>query len=147
MPTKIHYHRCKGRVQRIGDGQVEQLHTQVQLVGSVPHSHKPRFSCALYPRDHTLVLPRHLLLAIQRRSNNHLAPVRVESVYKLDEPVEDNITCMTVMDGDGQEVEVMNSFLMTYADADITVRSRHVRRHVKRKRERPALLKNLQYEL
>ena len=75
LPKKIRYHRCKGWVKLVRDGQVELLHTKVQLVGAAPHSHEPRFSYALYPCDHALVSPRHLLLAIQRRSNNNLAPV------------------------------------------------------------------------
>ena len=50
---------------------------------------------------------------------------------------------MPVMDGYGQEVEVMDSGFVTYADAEIAVRGRHVRRHVKRDREQPALLQKL----
>ena len=50
---------------------------------------------------------------------------------------------MPVMDGDGQEVEVMDIGLMTDADADITVRGCHVRCHVKRNRERPVLPQKL----
>ena len=99
-------------------------------MGAAPHLHAPRFSYELYPRDQNLVSPRHLLLAIQICSNNHLTPVRVESVHRLGEHVEDNLTCMPVMDGDGQEVEVINSDFMTYADAYISVRGRHVRLHV-----------------
>ena len=87
--------------------------------------------------------PRHLLLVIQRRSNNYLASFRVESVHQLGKRVESNLTCMPVMDGDGQDVEFMNSDFMTYADADITVHGCHVRRHVKRNIERPALPKKL----
>ena len=50
---------------------------------------------------------------------------------------------MPVMNGDGQEVEVMNSGFMKYADTDITVRIRHVRRHVKRGIECPELPQKL----
>ena len=50
---------------------------------------------------------------------------------------------MPVMDGYGQEVEVMDSGFVTYADAEIAVRGRHVRRHVERDREHPALKKKL----
>ena len=112
-------------------------------MGATPHSHEPRFSYALYPRDHALVLPHNLLLIIRRRSNNHLAPVQIESVHRIGERVEYNLTFMPVMVGDGQEVEVMNSDFMTYADADIALRGRHMRRHVERDRERPALLQKL----
>ena len=69
----------------------------------------------MYPRDHDLVSPRHLLLAIRRRSNNYLAPVQVESVHHLAERVDDNIAHMPVMYGDGQEAEVMYSGFMTDA--------------------------------
>ena len=97
----------------------------------------------MYPRDHSLLFPCRLLLAIRRRSNNHLAPVRVESVHRLGERVEYHLTCMPVIDGDGQEVEVMNSAFVTYADADIAVSSRHVHLHVERDTERPALPQKL----
>ena len=50
---------------------------------------------------------------------------------------------MPVMDGDGQEVEVMDSGLMKDADANIAVCGRHVSRHVNRDRERPSLPQNL----
>ena len=50
---------------------------------------------------------------------------------------------MPVMDRDVQEVEVLENGLMTDADADIAVRGRHVRRHVKRNRERLSLLQNI----
>ena len=46
---------------------------------------------------------------------------------------------MLVMDGDGQEVEVVDSGFVTDVDADIALCGRHVRRHVERNRERPAL--------
>ena len=52
----------------------------------------------LYPRNHTLVLSCHILLAIRRCSNNHLAPVRVDMVHRLGNCVEDYLTCMPVMD-------------------------------------------------
>ena len=113
------------------------------MLGAASHLHEPRFSYVLYPRDHNLVLPRHLLLAILRRSNNRLAPVRVETVHRLRGRVEDNLTCMPVMDGNGQEVEFMNSAFMAYADAEIAVHGCHVRHHVERDRERPALLQKL----
>ena len=100
------------------------------MLGASPHLHEPRFSYALYPRDRALVLPRHLLIAIQRRCNNHLAPVRVEITHRLRERVEDNITCMPFMDGDGQEMEVMNSAFMAYAYTGIAVRGCRVRGHV-----------------
>ena len=129
------------------DGQVEQLNTEVQLVGATPHSHEPGFGYALYPRDHALVSTCHLLLAIRRRSNNHLAPVRVESVHCLDKRVEDNLAHMPVIDRDEQEVGVINSAFMTDADADIAVRGRHVCRHGDRDRERPALPQKLQDSL
>ena len=50
---------------------------------------------------------------------------------------------MPVMERGGQEVEVMYSGFMIDSDADIALRSRHVRRHVKRDRERPALPQKL----
>ena len=119
------------------------MHKQVQLVSAAPHSHEHGFGYALYPRDHALVLPRNLLLAIRRRSNNHLTPVRVESVHRLCKRVEYNIACMPVMEGDGQEVKVINSAFMKDADADIAVRGRHVSHHVECDRERPALPQKL----
>ena len=90
-----------------------------------------------------MVSPLHLLLVIRRLSNNHLAPVQVESVHRLGERVKDNLTCMPVMDGDGQEVEVMDSAFITDADVDIAVRVHHVCRHVERDRECPALPQKL----
>ena len=52
---------------------------------------------------------------------------------------------MSVMDGDGQEMEVIDSGLTTDADvdADIAVRSFHVSFHVEHDRERPSLLQKL----
>ena len=50
---------------------------------------------------------------------------------------------MPVMNGDGQEVEVMDSGFVTDVDADIVVRGRHVRCHVERYRELPALPQKL----
>ena len=112
-------------------------------MGAAPYSHEPSFSYALYPCDHYLVFPCHLLLAIQRRSNNHLAPVLLESVHFLGKRVEYNLTCMPVMDGDGQEVEVMDSGFVIDADVDIAVRGRHMCCHVERDRECPALPQKL----
>ena len=54
-----------------------------------------------------------------------------------------NLTCMPVMDGGGQEVEVTDSGFVTDVDADIAVRSFHVHCHVERDRERPALPQKL----
>ena len=51
---------------------------------------------------------------------------------------------MSVIDGYGQEVEVIDSGFVTDADVDITVCGRHVCRHVERDRERPALPQKLQ---
>ena len=50
---------------------------------------------------------------------------------------------MPVIYVDGQEVEVMNSAFMTYADTDIAVRGRHVCRYVDRDRERSELPQKL----
>ncbi len=36
LPTKICYKQCKCRVERVGNGQIKQLHTQVELVGPAP---------------------------------------------------------------------------------------------------------------
>ena len=74
-------------------------------------------------------------------------PFRVESVNRFVECVEDNLARMPVMERDGQEVEVMYSDSMIDLDADIALRSRHVRRNVKRNRERPALPQKLHYVL
>lgn len=71
------------------------------------HSHKPGLGYALYPRGHALVSPRHLLLAIRRRSDDRLALIRVESVLRLGERVEDSFACIPVMHEDGHEVEVI----------------------------------------
>ena len=54
---------------------------------------------------------------------------------------------MPVMDGYGQEVEVMESGFVADVDADITVCGLHVRRHVEHNIERPALPQNLHDEL
>ena len=70
-------------------------------------------------------------------------PFRVESVNRFVECVEDNLARMPVMERDGQEVEVMYSDSMIDLDADIALRSCHVRRNVKRNRERPALPQKL----
>ena len=104
MPIKIPYKRCKCRVKRVSDGQVEQLHTQVDLVGAAPDSHEPRIGYALYPYDNALMLPRHILLAIRRPSNDFIAPVRVYSFHHLGKHVEDNFSHMPIMNFDGQEV-------------------------------------------
>ena len=77
LPTKIQYVKCKRRVKNVRDGQVEQLHNQVKLVGSVLDSHEPGIGYVLYPRDHDLVSPHHILLFIRRPSNNLLTPVQL----------------------------------------------------------------------
>ena len=46
---------------------------------------------------------------------------------------------MPVMDGHGQEVEVMASGFVTDMDADIALQGHHVLHNVERKRERTAL--------
>ena len=69
--------RCKRQVKRVRNGQVEQLHDKVELVGATPDFHEPRIGYAVYSRDHALVLPRNLLLAIRRPSNNILMTVHV----------------------------------------------------------------------
>ena len=50
---------------------------------------------------------------------------------------------MLVMDGDGQEVEIVDSGFVIDVDADIAVRSCHARYHVERDRERPELPQKL----
>ena len=50
---------------------------------------------------------------------------------------------MTVMDGDGKNVEVMYSGFVEKADAGISVCISHVRHHVKRDRECPEFPQNL----
>ena len=47
LPTEIRYDRCKRQVKLVRDVQVEQLHTQVKLVGAIPDSHEPGFGYAL----------------------------------------------------------------------------------------------------
>jgi hypothetical protein len=83
LPTKIRQEQCKCRVERVGNGQVERLHTQVEFVGPAPEAHEPGLGYAMYPRDYALMPPCHLLLAIRRRSSNRLAPVREECVHRL----------------------------------------------------------------
>jgi hypothetical protein len=83
LPTKIRHEQCKCRVERVGNGQVKRLHTQVELVGPAPDAHGPRLGYATCPRDYALMPPCHLHLAIRRRSCNRLAPVREESVHRL----------------------------------------------------------------
>jgi hypothetical protein len=97
----------------------------------------------MYPRDFALMPPCHLLLTIRRRSRIRLAPVREESVHRLGERVEDSLACVPLMHRGGQKVEVMHSGFLADADANISVRGRHVGRHVERDRERPALSKQL----
>jgi hypothetical protein len=101
LPMKIRYEQCKCRVEGVGNGQVKRLHTQVELVGPAPNAHDPGRCYAMYPRDYALMSPYHLLLAIQRRSNNRLAPVWEESVHRLGERVEDNLACVPLMHKDG----------------------------------------------
>ncbi len=143
LPTKICYKQCKCWVERVRNGQVKQLHTQVELVGPAPDAHELGLGYTMYPHDYALMSPYHLLLAIRRRSSNHLALVREESVHCLGERVEDNLACVTLMHKDGQKVEVMHSGFVADADANIAVRGRHVGRHVERDRERLALLQQL----
>ncbi len=143
LPTKIRYEQCKCRVERVGNGQVKRLHTQVELVGPALDAHELRLGYVMYPRDYALMSPCHLLLAIRRCSNNRLAPVREESVHRLGERVEDNLACVPFMHRDGQKVEVMHSGFVADADANIAVRGCHVGRHVERNRERPALSQQL----
>jgi hypothetical protein len=95
------------------------------------------------PRDYALMSPCHLRLAIRRPSSNRLAPVRVGSVLRLGERVEDSLACVPLMHRDGQKVEVMNSGLVADADANLPVRGRHVGRHVERDRECLALSQQL----
>ncbi len=108
-------------------------------MGPALDAHEPELGYVMYPRDYALMSPCHLLLAIRRRSNNRLAPVREESVHRLGECVENNLTCVPLMHRDGQKVEVMHSGFVADADANIAVRGRHVGRHVECDRERPAL--------
>ncbi|CAK9211024.1 unnamed protein product [Sphagnum troendelagicum] len=140
LPTKIRYEQCKYRVERVGNGQIKRLHTQVELVGPAPDAHEPGFGYAMYRRDYALMSPCHLLLTIRRCSNNRHAPVREESVHRLGERVEDNLACVPLMHRDGQKVEVMHSGFVADANANIAIRGRHVGRHVERDRERPTLL-------
>jgi hypothetical protein len=105
--------------------------------------HEPGLGYAMYPRDYALVPLCHLLLAIRRRSNNRLAPVREESVHRLGERVEVCLACEPLMHRDGQKVKVMHSGFVADADANIAVRCRHVRHHVEGDRERPALSQQL----
>jgi hypothetical protein len=51
FPTKIRHEQCKSRVERVGNGQVKRLHTQVELVGPAPDAHEPGLGYAMYPRD------------------------------------------------------------------------------------------------
>ena len=108
-------------------------------MGAAPDSYEPGVGYVLYPRDHALVSPRHILLAIQIPSNNLLVLVQVYSIHSLGKCVEDNLARMPVMDGYGQEVEVVYSGLVADAGANITVCSRHVHFHIKRDREFSAL--------
>jgi hypothetical protein len=143
LPTKIRHEQCKCRVERVGNGQVKRRHTKVELVGPAPDANEPGICYAMYPRDYALMPPCHLLLAIRRRSGNGLAPVREASVHHLGERVEDSLACVKLMHRDGQKVEVMHSGFVADADAKISVRGRHVGRHVERDRERPALSQQL----
>jgi len=139
LPTKIRYEQCKCRVERVRNGQIKWLHTQVELVGPAPDAHEPRLGYTMYPRDYALMSPYHLLLAIRRRSNNRLTPVREESIHRFGERVEDNLACVPLMHRDGQKVEVMHNGFVADADTNIVVQGRHVGRHVERDKERPAL--------
>jgi hypothetical protein len=143
LPTKIRHEQRKCRVERVRNGQVKRLHTQVQLVGPAPDVHEPGLGYAMYPRDYALMPPFHHLLAIRRRSSNRLAPVWEESVHRLGERVEDSLACVPLMHRNGQKVEVMHSGFAADADASIAVRGRHVGRHVERDRERPVLSQQL----
>ena len=47
LPTEIWYNQCKRRVKCVRDGQVEQMYTQVELVGAAPDLHEPGFGHTL----------------------------------------------------------------------------------------------------
>jgi hypothetical protein len=142
LPTKIRHEQCKCRVERVGNGQVKRLHTQVELVGPVPDAHEPGLGYAM-SRDYAVMPPCHLLLAIRRRSSNRIVPVREVSVHRLGERVEDSLACVPLIHRDGQKVKVMHRGFVADADANIAVRRRHVGLHVERDRERLALPQQL----
>jgi hypothetical protein len=73
LRTKLRHEQCKCRVERVGNGQVKRVHTQVELVDPAPDAHEPGLGYATYPRDYALMTPCHQLLAIRRRSSNRLA--------------------------------------------------------------------------
>lgn len=110
-------------------------------MSATPDLQKPMFYYALYPRDHDPVSARHLLLSSRRGSNNFLVPVRLESVHRLGEFVEGTITCVPVMHGDGQAVEVMYGGFVEDSNADIAVPDHHGRRQVYGDKDCPALPK------
>lgn len=118
-----------------------------KLVCLETDAHELGLGDALYPRDYVPMSPRHRPRAIQRRSNNRLAPVREESVHLFGESIEDNHSCVPVIHVDGHNVEVMHSGFVADSDAKIAVRGRHVRRHIDLDRERPELPKKLRYAL
>jgi hypothetical protein len=51
--TKIHYEQCKCQVERVENGQVKRLHTQIELVGPALDAHEPelgtRCICVITP--------------------------------------------------------------------------------------------------
>ena len=90
-------------------------------MGTAPDAHETGICHALYPRDQSLFSPRHLLLAIQRRPNNLLASVKVESFHCLGESVKNNHARVPVVNRDGQEVKVVHSCVVANMDPGISV--------------------------
>ena len=60
---------------------------------------------------------------------------------------EDSLAGIPITNGDGQEVEVMHSALVSEADEDISIPSRHVCCHVQCHRECPARVQQLRNAL
>ena len=112
-------------------------------MGAVPDLHEPGIGYILYPCGHALVSTHHLLIDIQIPYNNLLMSVRIYRSHHLGKCVEDNLTRMSVMDGDGQEVKAIYSGFIADADVSISVFGCHVRFHIERYSERTALLQNL----
>ncbi len=93
LPTKIRYEQCKCQVERVGNGQVKRLHTQVELVGPAPDAHEPGLGYAMYPRDYALMSPCHLLspsedapIIVSRQSGKRTS-IALANVLKIISPV------------------------------------------------------------
>lgn len=92
-------------------------------------SHNHQIGYALYLSGHIQVSARPLL-TIQRRTDNHLAPVQEQIFQLLGEHVEDIITGTLVIYGYGQKEKLIYGGFVAGASQDIAVPDHHVPRYI-----------------